>query len=251
MFPQTEWTYNYHDSEAAYRCNASYYPTPEEQHRFVRAYLLHTPMFKAPIGAASNPPTPYLGPLHTSGSTTALAATAAPSSINAFMLDARAPPGESYSYQEQEAQAEQEAEEETKRLMAETRLWRLANSAHWTAWGIVQANIPGLPVDEDDKGEGERANEQAKELDSATLEMRVEADAQGKAQEGVTSGGIDGADVSHNEEEQHQDEDEEFDYLAYAHERALFFWGDAIALGIIRAEELPEEIRKRVKIVEY
>ena len=47
------------------------------------------------------------------------------------------------------------------------------------------------------------------------------------------------------------EEDEEFDYLGYAQERAMFFWGDAIMLGIVKAEDLPEEVRKAVKIVEY
>ena len=47
-----------------------------------------------------------------------------------------------------------------------------------------------------------------------------------------------------------QDE-EEFDYLAYANDRAMFLWGDAIRMGIVKAEEVPEELRKRVKLVEY
>lgn len=126
--------------------------------------------------------------------------------------------------------------------MAETRLWRLANSAQWTAWGIVQANIPGLP-DFDAKEE----TEQGKVLDSATLEMRLEAEKEkeDRAEKGQREDGVDG------ETEQPPAEDEEFDYLAYAQERAMFVWGDAIQLGIIKAEELPEEVRKRVKLVEY
>lgn len=34
--------------------------------------------------------------------------------------------------------------------------------------------------------------------------------------------------------------DEEFDYLAYARERALLFWGDCIALGVYEREEVEE-----------
>ncbi|KAF2683630.1 kinase-like protein [Lentithecium fluviatile CBS 122367] len=253
----TEWTYNYHDPEFPYKCNTNYYPTLEEQHRFIRAYLTHNPAFKAPGGAASNPPTPHLGPLHTSGSSTALAACAAPTTISAFMLDSRAPPGEKYSYQEQEAQAERKIEVEARRLMAETRLWRLANSVQWVAWGIVQAHVPGLPDadDDDDKKKAETA-EKAAEPESASKEMRNEAAVEAEEDKNDVSekdGEEGGADpeggVADNGES--QAEEEEFDYLGYAQERAMFVWGDAIRLGIIKVEDLPEDVRKRVKIVEY
>ncbi|POR38394.1 Putative choline kinase, partial [Tolypocladium paradoxum] len=44
---------------------------------------------------------------------------------------------------------------------------------------------------------------------------------------------------------------DEFDYLSYAQDRALFFWGDVVQMGLVKAEELPESLRARVKIVEY
>jgi choline kinase len=239
---QTEWCYNYH-GEVPHACNTKFYPTPEEQNRFIRAYLTHNPSYRAQPGAPSTPSTPHLGPLPTSGSTTALAATAAPSSISAFMLDSRAPPGEKYSYHDQEAQAEQRTQHEAERLMAETRLWRLANSAQWTAWGIVQANIPGLP-DFDKEQLREDETEQSRLLDSATFEMKAEADKERQESHHSATGAGDG------DAEQPKPEDEEFDYLAYAQERAMFVWGDAIQLGIVKAEELPEELRSRVKVVE-
>jgi choline kinase len=217
---------------------------------------MHNPAFKAPGGSASNPPTPSFGPLqglHTSGSSTALAATANPTSISAFMLDSRAPPGERYSYQEQEAHAERKIEEEARRLMAETRLWRLANSAMWVAWGIVQAHVPGLPDADDSTKEAVTAAEAAA-LESATKEVRDEAaneekkDVSEKIEERKS-------DVEKNPDAANtgdeQNEQEEFDYLGYAQERAMFVWGDAIRMGVIKAEELPEDVRKRVKIVEY
>ena len=46
-----------------------------------------------------------------------------------------------------------------------------------------------------------------------------------------------------------QDE-EEFDYLQYANDRAMFVWGDALRMGIVKASELPEELLERVKLVE-
>jgi choline kinase len=199
---------------------------------------------------------PHLGPLPTSGSTTALAATAAPNTIGAFMLDSRAPPGEKYS--EQEAQRERQTEEEARRLMAETKLWRLANSAMWVAWGIVQAHVPGLP---DFEAEEKRANanENAAELESATTEIRAEAEAEAEEEKGkgsVSEEKAEDKDGVNTEGDQDTDiyksqDEEEFDYLAYAQDRAMFLWGDAIRMGMIQAEELPEDVRQRVRMVEY
>ncbi|KAH7071659.1 hypothetical protein FB567DRAFT_573289 [Paraphoma chrysanthemicola] len=254
----TEWAYNYHDPDYSWRCNTKYYPTLEEQHRFIHAYLLHTPAYRAPGASASNPSTPHLGPLPTSGSTTALAATAAPTTITEFMLDSRAPPGEKYS--EQEAQRERQTEEEARRLMAETKLWRLANSAMWVAWGIVQAHVPGLPdFDAEDKLAKAHANDSAADRESATLEMRAEAAAEEKKKN--KDGIVSQEKADGNEDKQATDatdadifksqDEEEFDYLAYAQDRAMFLWGDAIRMGMVKAEELPEEVRSRVKLVEY
>lgn len=247
--------YNYHDPDGPYRCNEAYCPTPEEQHRFIRAYLQHNPTFKAPGGSASNPATPSFGPLHTSGSSTALTACAAPTSISAFMLDSRAPPGEKYVYQEKEAQVERQTEEETRRLMAEARLWRPANSALWIAWGLVQAHVPGLPEFDEEKKEADEANEKAAELENATEEMRSEAEAENQhdasSEEVSKEAAVNIADPDDTDHAEQQNEEEEFDYLGYAHERTLFFWGDAVQLGIIKAEELPEELQKNIKFVEY
>jgi choline kinase len=212
---------------------------------------MHSPSFTAPGGSASNPPTPSLGPLHTSGSSTALAATAVPTTISAFMLDSRAPPGDRYTYQEQEAQTEHKVEEETHRLMAEARLWRLANSAMWVAWGCVQAHVPGMPQEESNDSKDD-TNEMAAELDSATKEVKDAAEA--TADKDTKGKSADQAEPEVEDEAEHhqeQSEEEEFDYLGYAQERAMFFWGDAIKLGIIKAEELPEQLKKMVKIVEY
>lgn len=174
------------------------------------------------------------------------------------MLDSRAPPGEKYS--EQEAQRERQTEEETRRLMAETKLWRLANSAMWTAWGIVQAHVPGLP---DFDAEDKKANtsESAAALESATTEMRAEAQAETETEEDRKEGLVSKEKAEENQDakaEANKDADifksqdeEEFDYLAYSQDRAMFLWGDAIRMGLIKAEELPEEVRQRVKMVEY
>jgi choline kinase len=174
------------------------------------------------------------------------------------MLDSRAPPGQ--SYQEQEAQAERNIEEEARRLMAETKLWRIANSAMWVAWGIVQAHVPGLPDFDaaDDAANGTTANESASAaaLDGATADIRIEAEAEKEKALGVSTKEAEPKDEAKPELDQDADlfksqDDEEFDYLAYAQDRAMFVWGDLVGMGLVKKEELPEALRKRMKIVEY
>lgn len=176
------------------------------------------------------------------------------------MLDSRAPPGEKYS--EQEAQRERLTEDEARRLMAETKLWRLANSAMWVAWGIVQAHVPGLPdFDAEDKRAQDSLEGKAAELESATTEMRAAADAHQIEEEEkkaaiVSEDSGNKTDIDKAKEEKETDiyksqDEEEFDYLAYAQDRAMFLWGDAVRMGMIKAEELPEQVRERMKSVEY
>ena len=217
---------------------------------------MHSPSLITPGGASSNPSTPHLGPLPTSASTTALTATAAPSTISAFMLDSRAPPGQ--SYQEQEAQAERNTEEEARRLMAETKLWRIANSAMWVAWGIVQAHVPGLPDSNAVEGaaNGATENPTAAALEGATADIKTEAEGEEEKTLAVSTMEPEPKDEAKPELDQDADlfksqDDEEFDYLAYAQDRAMFVWGDLVGMGLVKKEELPEALIRRVKIVEY
>lgn len=120
-----------------------------------------------------------------------------------------------YSSNSMASSGKQSLETRVDDLMYETRLWRLACSAQWVAWGIVQARVPGF----EDKSP---ANEQ-------------------NTEKAVPSQSKDFEDV---------DEDEEFDYLSYARERSLLFWGDCILMGLIKEHELPEEVRKHLKIVD-
>ncbi|KAI0130130.1 kinase-like domain-containing protein [Xylariales sp. AK1849] len=210
----TEWTYNYHDGSAPYRCNTSMYPKPEEQRRFVKAYVEHRPQFPH---AGS---TPQLTPLDTPTEAPTTPGVSVPtpgssSSITEFMLDARSPPG---GWKEDEKRHEEQTETRVKELMEETRLWRIANSAQWVAWGIMQAKVPGL-----DKKDP------------------VEAPS--------VEGALPAANASSEEEE--EGDADEFDYLGYAQERALFFWGDCVLMGLVKLEELPEELRSKVKLVDY
>jgi choline kinase len=172
------------------------------------------------------------------------------------MLDSRAPPGQ--SYQEQEAQAERATEEEIRRLMAEAKLWRIANSAMWVAWGIVQAHVPGLPdFDAAESAlDGDTENPTATALDSATADIRVEAEAEEEKIPAVSTKEETKPDDAKPALDQDTDlfksqDDEEFDYLAYAQDRAMFVWGDLVGMGLVKKEELPEELRERMKVVEY
>ncbi len=154
-------------------------------------------------------------------------------SISEFLLDSRNPSGSNLAdqnYAEEEARREKETDKQVNEFLNEVRVWRIANSAQWVAWGIVQAQVPGLDEpkaasptgianDPPDTWENSKADEVAEKKDDTA---------------------------------EHQDaEEEEFDYLAYAQDRAMFFWGDVVQLGIVKKEELPESLRKSLKIVEY
>lgn len=196
----TEWAYNYHDPVHAHACDHTKYPNLEEQRRFIKAYVSHQPKYPYVDSTPRETPasTPAGTPLPTAGST---------SSIVDFMLDARVPAG---GWKEEEQKRDEASEKRISELLEETKLWRVANSAQWVAWGIHQAHIPGLKSDsspEEEQGNG------------------------------------------HDEEESSKDA-EAFNYLGYTQDRAYFFLGDCVQLGLIKLKELPEGVRKLVKIVE-
>lgn len=124
-----------------------------------------------------------------------------------------------------EMSAEEEHDKEVRFLMQQTRLWRVICSAQWVAWGIVQAKVPGM---EEGIAESLAASNGSVESGDKSAEEKPAVD----------------GDV---------DEEGDFDYLAYAQDRVMFFWSDLLALNLIKAEELPaplvEHIRSR--LVEY
>ncbi|KAK2075108.1 hypothetical protein P8C59_009261 [Phyllachora maydis] len=203
----SEWTYDYHHPTAPWSCDVTRYPTVEEQRRFIKAYVDHRPR----LSYSSQPETGTdtttgLPPLETPPTSALggeggmlLRSTSPTNSIREFMLDGRMPPD---AYREEERRREEDSERRIAELMQETKLWRVANSAQWVAWGIVQAKVPGLAEVKEDEGEEEAASD-------------------------------------------------EFDYLAYAHERATFFWGDCVLMGLVKLEDLPDSLRERIKLVEY
>jgi len=145
--------------------------------------------------------------------------------------------------------------------MKEARLWRVANSAQWVAWGIVQAKVPEL----DDTQVAASPDELSPALITPTsdaspsmaslpseqpfegLHQKQENHSHDKRPEGLIAEAL----LSGQNVDGITDEDEGFDYLGYAKERAMFFWGDMVTLGLVKKEELPEELRRRLKIVPY
>ncbi|MCJ1379575.1 hypothetical protein MMC17_002677 [Xylographa soralifera] len=225
----TEWCYDYHDSEKAFACNTSAYPTPAEQYRFLKAYVQHRPQ--------SNP--------HASATPLASPSPDPSSSISAFMLDSRSPP---VSYAEEERLRQEEIEKEIQRLTHETRLWRIANSAQWVAWGVVQAKISGM----DDALSCEKTPTQSPPARSTTDPFSPHATAEKPAPVDKRPEGLVAEALAEDHELPHEEDDEEeFDYLGYAQERAMFFWGDCLGMGFVREEDLPREMLGKVKRVEY
>lgn len=162
------------------------------------------------------------------------------------MLDSRTPPVVSYA--EEERWREEEMEKEILRLQHETRLWRVANSAQWVAWGVVQAKVAGM----DEALAKDKTPTQSPPptlmYDPLSPESAAEAQStRDKRPEGLVAEALaEGHELPHEE-----DDEEAFDYLGYAQERAMFFWGDCLVLGIVREEDLPKEVLAKVKKVGY
>ncbi|PWY95377.1 kinase-like protein [Aspergillus sclerotioniger CBS 115572] len=205
----TEWCYNYHDAERSWACDNTRYPTPEQQHRFINAYLNHRPGLRE---QASPSITPLMRGL-----------SANTSSLAPLDLD-DGPDVDMTARLDIEKAHENSNEAKIQFYMRQTRLWRVLNSAQWVAWGIVQAKVPGME-------EGIAADEAA----------NGHHDTNGNGAH--TTPPVD-ADI---------DEADEFDYLAYAQDRALFFWSDLLSMKFIREDELPKDLVEQIRsrIIEY
>lgn len=141
--------------------------------------------------------------------------------ISEFMLDARAPPG---GWKEVERVNQEKLDKKIDNLLRETMAWRPACSIMWLAWGIVQAKIDGVPGEEGKIPEKEESE-----------------DGEEAAEEAATTAGP----------AEEEEGGEEFDYLAYSRERSMFFWGDCVLLGLVKEEELPEDVVRDLKKVEW
>jgi choline kinase len=111
------------------------------------------------------------------------------------------------------------------------------------AWGIVQAKIPGLEaalasssqphhIDEADSNSDDNDGEQtptAPQPADPTLSASDTAAEQVKQEVAAAEAA------------------DEFDYLAYAQDRAFFFWADMLSLGLVREEDFPAGVLEHVK----
>ena len=294
----TEWCYNYHAS-VPWACNVAAYPHPEEQRRFIRAYVQHRPA----LGQTASP----LGPVgaKTGSSSTGSRSSLPKLSLGPCALDAPSPPmtalaaskldprmPSTHSYAEEEKAREEAMKRQIERLVTDTRLWRVANSAQWVAWGIVQAKVEGMeraleerrrcaegedkgaqpstvkgPVDCPEENPKKFQDLQEAELDleasrpprdhnlkrSASPAAAAAAAAAAPIEAEARSKGIGERAKDDNGKVEDEDEKDEgsFDYLAYAQDRALFFWGDLLEMGLVKEEELPTEVVKRAKRIGY
>lgn len=139
----------------------------------------------------------------------------------------------------EETVREEAADAEIQRLMQEARLWRVANSAHWVAWGIVQAKVPGME---------EALEAEKRPIFEAAGTLRNAAEPAAERPTVETSAG---ASQEYENEAEEEEEEEEFDYLAYSHDRAMLFWGDVLQLGIVKQEQLPGTLLDKIKRVQY
>ncbi|EED21384.1 choline kinase, putative [Talaromyces stipitatus ATCC 10500] len=210
----TEWCYNYHDAERPWACNTRAYPTPEEQHRFISAYVYHhrpqqqgmgTSPLATPDIAPSSIPTPRLAPF-------SLDAPAMSLSASSSLITSDTP--------QDRVLYEETFEAEIQQYMRQTRLWRVANSAQWVAWGIVQAKVAALEEEEAAQAAASSPTGESKENTTVSQEMQKTIE---------------------------EAEESEFDYLAYSQDRALFFWADVLSMSLIRENELPDELLEAVK----
>jgi choline kinase len=227
----SEWTYNYHHAEKPFACNHKQYPKPEEQRRFVRSYVMHRPQFNPSASA-----TPKMDGREKTN-------------ISDFMLDARAPPGGAGSdYDAEEKAREKKMEKDIERLLHETRLWRIACSASWVAWGIVQAKVPELD-------EPPRKSIASSVIDKVKATLHPQSDPMDEEEREHKEDAKHDRPEGRAQEEAHhegdEEQDDEFDYLAYAQERAMFFWGDCLQMGLVKDEDMPEGTRKMLKTVPY
>lgn len=255
----TEWCYDYHDPYRPWACNIRCYPSPTEQRRFIKAYVEHKPEIFA---------TPTVSPKSTPNINAKSPFGAATRSLESFLSDPRSSPllGTGTLFEEEEKTRLEEVEIEVNRLLLETKAWRVANSAQWVAWGVVQAKVDGVDDGDNDEPNGEVDNQVTSpgKLRSPTSITQASVDwkAQGSASQLMLKPQTDpldeegkglAEDARNDRPESRQEEDstrqgdegdsdgeEGFDYLAYAQERALLFWGDVINLGIVTEGEVKE-----------
>lgn len=262
----SEWCYNYHDEKYSWRCDASLYPTLEEQKRFLRAYTQHVPDFESQ--------TPRMTPLDTPGKEPEALADGRPSvpgrresesssirsagpsnSIANFLLDARSAPSSASRTIPLASPNISAADDPLSRglsakqeayitdMIRQIRIWRTACSAQWVAWGIVQAKVPGMP------GPASPVVSTTSSPRIADIESRLDDAKLETIQASKDETALDDQEIQ--VENKIETEEEGFDYLSYARDRAMFFWGDMVGLGLVKASDLPVDVQRDMKTLDY
>lgn len=203
------------------------YPTPDQQHNFISAYVSHRP-FNGPNQSTSSVSPSGTPQMHGSASN--------PPTFNLDDHD----PAQTQKYADAEKAAEDIHEAEVQFFMRQTRLWRVINSAQWVAWGVVQAKVPGME------------------------EGIAVAEAEKAGHENNNGNGNSNGSTEHHPQSEHNSETkapapeaevdaDDFDYLAYAQDRAMIFWADMLAFGLVKEDELPGHVVEHVKtrVLEY
>jgi choline kinase len=175
--------------------------------------------------------------------------------VSSFRLDSRAPPGSTSSYEADEKAREEAVDAQIESLIRDARVWRGMCSAHWVAWGIVQAKVPEMEQPKPRKSKTEML------MGKVKAHLKPQSDPLGEdvlaKQQESRMDRPEGREIeeSHREGDEEtgeaEGESEEFDYLAYAQDRAMFFWGDCLQLGLVKREDLPEELLAKVKTLAY
>ncbi|KAI0105649.1 kinase-like domain-containing protein [Nemania sp. FL0031] len=128
-----------------------------------------------------------------------------------------------------------------------------AGSASSIVEFMLDARVPPGGWKEEEKRREEQAEEQIKSLIEEAQLWRPICSAMWIAW-GIMQAKIPGLDpVEPSESAQEGEEegdDQGFDYLRYAQERAMFFWGDCVTLGLAKLEDLPETVRNNIKFTQ-
>ncbi|KAK1244499.1 hypothetical protein MKX07_003298 [Trichoderma sp. CBMAI-0711] len=112
---------------------------------------------------------------------------------------------------------------------------------------MLDARYPGGDWNAVEKAREEQVDQQVRELIEEARLWQPANSAQWVAW-GIVQAKVPGLDGMAANEELGADD---FDYLSYAQDRAMFFWGDVVQLGLVKLEELPEALRARIKLVKY
>jgi choline kinase len=119
---------------------------------------------------------------------------------------------------------------------------------------MLDARVPTGEYTAAERAREEARDQRVRELMEETKLWRPANSAQWVAW-GIVQAKVPGLDAGDGENAGHEAEEDmeadEFDYLSYAQDRAMFFWGDCVRLGLVKAEELPETLRVNLKIVEH